>query len=175
MNNGSRKNSLTNVIDNTNVKSKNESNLSMSSKVAIYRIGTETLTEIDEDSQEDIDEQKKKRNQASSLWRDSNSEKRKEYAKEYASKNRAKLTSIERKRQASKLKRTPEWLTDFDKLHMECLYQVAAMRTRESGQEWHVDHILPLQGKTVSGLHVPSNLRVIPAVENLRKYNTYGV
>ena len=61
MNNGSRKNSLTNVIDNTNVKSKNESNLSMSSKVAIYRIGTETLTEIDEDSQEDIDEQKKKR------------------------------------------------------------------------------------------------------------------
>jgi hypothetical protein len=120
-------------------------------------------------------EQKEKRNQASSLWRDSNPEKRKEYAKQYASKNRAKLTSIERKRQASKLKRTPAWLTAFDKLHMECLYQVAAMRTRESGQEWHVDHILPLQGKTVSGLHVPSNLRVIPAVENLRKYNIYGV
>ena len=119
-------------------------------------------------------EERQKRNKASALWREDNKEKRKEYAKTYALKNQAKRTNLERKRQASKLKRTPAWLTDFDKLHIECLYQVAAMRTKESGQAWHVDHVIPLQGKTVSGLHVPSNLRVIPATENLRKHNSYG-
>jgi hypothetical protein len=119
-------------------------------------------------------EQREKRNKATAVWREANKEKRKEYAKKYAIKNQAKRTSLERKRQASKLKRTPSWLTDFDKLHIECLYQLAAMRTRESGQVWHVDHVIPLQGKTVSGLHVPSNLRVIPATENLRKHNFYG-
>lgn len=78
-------------------------------------------------------------------------------------------------RRAAKIKRTPVWLTEFDLLKMKCLYQVAAMRTRESGYAWHVDHIVPLQGGFVSGLHVPSNLRVIPAVDNLRKNNQYEV
>jgi hypothetical protein len=37
------------------------------------------------------------------------------------------------------------------------------------GFEWHVDHVIPLQGKKVSGFHVPSNIQVIPASENVRK------
>ena len=40
---------------------------------------------------------------------------------------------------------------------------------------WHVDHIIPLQGKNVSGLHVFSNLRVIPGEENVKKSNKYHV
>jgi hypothetical protein len=79
------------------------------------------------------------------------------------------------KRRAAKLKRTPKWLTPFDKLKIECLYQLAAMRNRESGQKWHVDHIIPLQGAFVSGLHVPDNLRVILAIDNMRKNNQYEV
>ena len=79
------------------------------------------------------------------------------------------------KRRAAKLKRTPKWLTPFDKLKIECLYQLAAMRNRESGQKWHVDHIIPLQGANVCGLHVPGNLRVIPAIDNMRKSNQYEV
>lgn len=78
-------------------------------------------------------------------------------------------------RRAAKLKRTPAWLTEFDKLKIKCLYQLAAMRNRESGQKWHVDHIIPLQGELVSGLHVPSNLRVILATENLSKNRYYEV
>jgi hypothetical protein len=79
------------------------------------------------------------------------------------------------KRRAAKLKRTPKWLTPFDKLKIECLYQLASMRNRESDRKWHVDHIIPLQGAFVSGLHVPDNLRVILAIDNMRKNNQYEV
>ena len=93
----------------------------------------------------------------------------------YRAKNQPVRTKLQMARKSAKLKRTPAWLTEFDLLKIKCLYQLAAMRTRESDRVWHVDHIIPLQGEKVSGLHVPSNLRVIPAVENNRKYNRYEV
>jgi hypothetical protein len=93
----------------------------------------------------------------------------------WVEKNRAVIVARVSKRNAAKLKRTPAWLTEFDLLKIKCLYQLAAMRNRESGYDWHVDHIIPLQGEFVSGLHVPNNLRVIPAVDNRRKNNLYEV
>ena len=79
------------------------------------------------------------------------------------------------KRRATKLQRIPKWLTEFDLLKIKCYYQVAAMYSKESGFDWHVDHVIPLQGKNVSGLHVPSNLQIIPAIQNMRKNNHYEV
>ncbi len=35
--------------------------------------------------------------------------------------------------------------------------------------DWSVDHVIPLQGKDVSGLHVPSNLQVMPLSDNSSK------
>jgi hypothetical protein len=79
------------------------------------------------------------------------------------------------KHRALKLQRTPAWLTDFDKLKIKCLYSVAAMLTRENNEPWHVDHVVPLQGRLVSGLHVPSNMQVLRGVDNIAKHNNFEV
>lgn len=91
--------------------------------------------------------------------------------KEWRIANKGIINAHTGKRKAARLQRTPNWLTDFDKLKMECYYSIAAMLTRVNNEPWHVDHVLPLRGKTVSGLHVPSNLQVLRGVENMRKGN----
>ena len=85
---------------------------------------------------------------------------------------RAKLSSIQR---AAQNHRTPKWLTDDDFWMMDEIYRLAGLRTASTGVAWHVDHVIPLRGKLVSGLHVPSNLRVVEWKENLTKGNRYAV
>ncbi len=63
---------------------------------------------------------------------------------------------------------SPPWLTEEHRAQMAAIYTEA--KTRPGGP-WHVDHIVPLLGKNVSGLHVPWNLQIIPAAENCRKGN----
>ena len=94
---------------------------------------------------------------------------------EWLAKTPGLSASYVKKYQASKLQRTPAWLTDFDKLKMSCIYSVAAMLTKHNNEPWHVDHIIPLQGEIVSGLHVPNNLRVMRGSENISKSNRVEV
>lgn len=75
-------------------------------------------------------------------------------------------------KRAMKLQRTPPW---SDKSLIEPFYTLARKLTKETGIEYHVDHILPLQGELISGLHIHTNLRVIPAFENLSKHNKFSV
>lgn len=108
-------------------------------------------------------------------WKKENPEFLREVRKKWRDKNKGLVNSYTRKRQASQLQRTPAWLTDFDNTYIECMYQLSAMRSKYSGEKWHVDHVIPLQGKLVSGLHVPLNLKVVPATYNSRKYNSYEI
>ena len=78
------------------------------------------------------------------------------------------------RRRLAKDQRTPAWLTVDDLWIIQEAYGLAALRREIVGGEWHVDHIIPLRGKQVSGLHVPWNLQVIPAIDNRRKSNKYA-
>ena len=68
---------------------------------------------------------------------------------------------------------TPKWLTFLQRREMRELYKIAITATQTTGERYVVDHIIPLRSKTVSGLHVPWNLRVITQEENLKKSNHY--
>tara|TARA_R110000782_G_C14792607_1_gene411087 strand:- start:1296 stop:1790 length:495 start_codon:yes stop_codon:yes gene_type:complete len=95
-------------------------------------------------------------------------------AKKWRETHKGKKNADTAKRFAAKMQRIPKWLTKDEKDRMSCYYQLSAMLTRESGYDWHVDHIVPMRGESVSGLHVPWNLRVIPAQDNMNKGNRYG-
>ena len=74
------------------------------------------------------------------------------------------------KRRTAKMNRTPPWA---DVAAIRAFYDEAARLTKLTGEQHHVDHIIPLQGKLVSGLHVENNLQVIPWLENIVKRNKF--
>jgi hypothetical protein len=103
------------------------------------------------------------------VWMEQNKERMRGIRKAWYLKNKHKAISYVRKRQAAQLRRTLPWLSKDDNWLIEETYALAILRSKIFGFQWDVDHILPLQGKTISGLHVPWNLQVIPAVVNSSK------
>lgn len=100
----------------------------------------------------------------------------KQKVKEYGWRKRfpEKHASYEGTRRARKLSATPSWLTSEQKAHMKRTYKLRDFISKETGIPYHVDHIVPLKGKNICGLHVPWNLRVIPAIDNLSKHNNFN-
>lgn len=94
------------------------------------------------------------------------------YHRKYRQENKATVNALSRRYKASKIKRTPSWANEQA---IRAFYEEAARLEQETGIKYHVDHIIPLQGELVSGLHVENNLQVIPANENLSKSNHYEV
>ena len=91
--------------------------------------------------------------------------------KKFARKNPAKIAAKTMKYHAEKLKRTPPWLTKEHFKQMENVYLHAKIAEDFIGEKHDVDHIEPLRGKDICGLHVPWNLQVITALENKKKGN----
>ena len=102
-------------------------------------------------------------------WRKENKEKMSVIRKNWRDNNKYKSQAYTRKRQAAKIQRTPKWLSKDDFWMLEEAYELATKRSEIFGFQWDVDHIIPLQGKTVSGFHVPWNVQVIPAIVNSKK------
>lgn len=111
----------------------------------------------------------------SKLYVQQNAATRKASLKAYRDAHKAEGAEYVRRRQAKLAQRTPAWLSEDDVWLMQEAYKLARLRSQVFGFAWHVDHIFPLQGKLVSGLHTPYNLQVIPAVENLHKSNRVQV
>lgn len=101
-----------------------------------------------------------------------------EYNRRWRDKHYARLIAAERRRRAlyrsGHHKRvraaTPKWA---DRMAIAAIYREARRLTRETGIERHVDHVIPLKGRNVCGLHIAENLRVEFASVNKAKANKF--
>ena len=100
-------------------------------------------------------------------------EKQNQYSKTWSKENLDKKCSYENKRRAMKLNATPSWLSKEQEAEIQDIYEMAKELEKVFPWKQHVDHIAPLKGKTVCGLHVPWNLQILSVTENLKKGNRF--
>ena len=94
-----------------------------------------------------------------------------EYRNAWKSNNKTQVLADNKVRRRKHREATPPWLTRKQKSEIRQLYQIAITMTQTTGEQYVVDHIVPLRSHEVCGLHVPWNLRVITQGENLKKSN----
>jgi hypothetical protein len=111
-----------------------------------------------------------KRNSQNKRWRDKNPDRAHQVSKNYRQKNQGAVNARRMKRIAVQRQRTPDWA---DLTAIRIIYKNAASLTRKTGIRHHVDHIFPLQGELVSGLHVETNLQILSAIDNVKKSNKF--
>lgn len=105
------------------------------------------------------------RNAYYAKWREANREQQREYHRGYfhrAEGRKAKALAHVRLRQTRKLHATPLW-ADLD--------AISAVYEEASRLGMTVDHIVPLKGKNVCGLHIENNLQLLSRSDNARKSN----
>jgi 5-methylcytosine-specific restriction endonuclease McrA len=89
------------------------------------------------------------------------------YALMYPGKARAKGAQ----RRKSLVRATPHWLTAIQRAQIDEFYELAVAKQMQTDVIQHVDHIVPLQGNGIRGLHVPWNLQILTESENCSKHN----
>lgn len=135
------------------------------------------------------EENKERLSELNAQWRARNSEKLKgkcrsryiknkaylrERGRDHYRNNKAEYLYYSRTRKASQKQRTPPWLSKEQKKEILSFYKEAKRLYEETGIKYHVDHIVPLQGEFVSGLHVPWNLQILTEYENISKNNYFN-
>jgi hypothetical protein len=109
-----------------------------------------------------------KARESEAAYRARNREVCNERIREWKARNPHKITHYFHKRRAAELSATPAW-ADLDAI--EAIYAESQRMQAETGVPHHVDHIVPLISKYVCGLHCEANLRVLPAIDNVKKGN----
>jgi hypothetical protein len=106
-------------------------------------------------------------------WGRANPAKLAEYQRRKNAKRPAQRNLWTANYRSAKDARQPKWLTDAHLFEMESVYAYCSA-LRGVGLDYHVDHVVPLRGADVSGLHVPWNLQVLPGRENMSKGNSFN-
>ena len=106
-------------------------------------------------------------------WGKQNPERRAQHQRTQNAKRPGKRNLWTMNYRTAKAARLPKWLNDGQLFEMESVYTYCSA-LRKIGLDYHVDHVVPLRGKSISGLHVPWNLQVLPGSENMSKGNTFN-
>ena len=106
-------------------------------------------------------------------WQKTNKEKYRKIAKKCYEKTKHKRFAWQALARAAKRNAVPKWVNGELKQEIQKFYVEARVKTKETGINYEVDHIVPLMGDNVCGLHVPWNLRVITRFENRSKANRF--
>ena len=114
---------------------------------------------------------KERHSQINNEWYEQNKEKHLANSRQWYKDNKHRKLETTTAREKRCVLATPTWA---DRELIKELYALAQKLTEQTGIPHEVDHVIPLQGKTVSGFHVENNLQVIPATENRRKSNKYA-
>ena len=85
--------------------------------------------------------------------------------------NPGQVNAANNRRRAAKIQATPKWLTEQHLNSMKLYYTAAKWVESILDEKIHVDHIVPLRAKNMSGLHVPWNLQLLLKSDNLKKHN----
>lgn len=93
----------------------------------------------------------------------------KEYSRKWLQNNLERHSARERKRNACVKRATPIWLEKEQIKFMKSMYLNARILSKYFQAQCEVDHIIPIQSKLVSGLHVPWNLQIVTKEYNQRK------
>ena len=101
-------------------------------------------------------------------------ERKRANARKSNKKNPARIKANKIRYENKLAKATPKWLAKEDWETMNSFYQEARRLTLETGISYQIDYIIPINGKTVCGLHVPNNLQILTKSENVSKSNRYA-
>jgi hypothetical protein len=105
------------------------------------------------------------------LWREQNKERAKAAVENWHKENPERASFHKAKYRYTRMDATPSWLTEGQLLDMANLHVLCRKLEDLTPAKYHVDHIIPLQGKNVCGLNVPWNLQVLEAGINMGKGN----
>jgi hypothetical protein len=95
--------------------------------------------------------------------------------KNWAKKNKTRMMFHCSNRKGLRKNATPPWLTSIHYAQIQEMYDVAYAKSVQTGIKYHVDDIFPLNGNGFNGLHVPWNLQILTASENISKNNKMPV
>jgi hypothetical protein len=96
------------------------------------------------------------------------------YRRDFAKKNRSKYTAQTAKYRAQKKQATPAWsFTEWEEFFIQEIYDQADRLTKLTGNQYHVDHMVPIISDVVCGLHCKDNLQIMLGRLNISKSNRY--